>query len=191
MPTIKNIFTAISLASSVIAFGAHADSNAAKPSPANAGTPMSALPHPPMPGAQPNGQAHPMGAPAQSNIMTELNLTEPQKQKMLEWRKLQQQHMQDNMNSQANIEELAAADKFDESAVKALAEKLGTDTQKYYVEYAQKNHAFISSLTSEQREKMVTIQKQRKEQLQQMRERMKEQMKNTPPAGAIKPAPAK
>ncbi|HQQ63662.1 MAG TPA: Spy/CpxP family protein refolding chaperone [Pseudomonadales bacterium] len=155
------------------------------------------MPHPPMQpmaGSPPNGPAN-AGKPP-TNIMQELNLTEEQKQKMTDWRKLQQQHMQDTLGIQEKLEELASTDKPDNTAIKALAEKSGHDTEQYYLDYAEKNHAFIASLTPEQRKKMKEFQQQRKEQMQQMRDRMKQQMNatqkpaGTPPAAASTPAPA-
>lgn len=144
------------------------------------------------PAAQP---PHSMMQPGQppANPMTEIQLTAPQKLKMGAWRKLQQQHMQDMMKNQDTIEELASADKLDESAIKQAAEKMAAETQQYYVEYAQKHHDFLSSLTPEQREKMKTIRSERKQQMKMMRERMQQQMKNPPPEAAQKPAasPAK
>ena len=140
------------------------------------------------PAAQP---AHPMmqpGQPPAANPMTEMQLTAPQKLKMGAWRKLQQQHMQDMMKNQDSIEELASADKLDESAIKLAAEKMAAETQQYYVEYAQKHHEFLSSLTPEQRKKMKTIRNDRKQQMKMMRERMQQKIKTPPPEAATKPA---
>lgn len=199
----NNLLIALSLSTSLLALPVYAADNAAPAKPAAPATqpagkpPMPAMQNSPMmhPGAQPmaGSPPHGPGGPAApTNMMNELNLTEEQKQKMIDWRKLQQQHMQDTLATQEKLEALASADKPDNAAIKALADKSGSDTQKYYLDYADKNHAFISSLTPEQRKKMDEFQKQRKEQMQQMRDRMKQQMNGaapTPAAGAA-PAPA-
>src|SRR6478735_246375 len=69
------------------------------------------------PATKPTPPAIQQGQPP-ANPMTEMQLTAPQKLKMGAWRKLQQQHMQDLMKNQDVIEELASADKLDESAIK-------------------------------------------------------------------------
>lgn len=203
MPTFKKIAIAISLSSSLFAAGLHAEETA--PAAATKPAAMPAMPHPPMqasgmpgpggmhPPAMPAGQPHPNGPMngAQMSPASDLQLTDAQKQKMAEWRKVQQKHMQDNMTNQEAIEDLAAAEKMDNSAVKAAAEKMGAEAQKYYVEYAEKNHAFMASLSAEQRQKMQAMQKQRKEQMKQMREHMQQQMMVKPaPANPGAPAPA-
>jgi Spy/CpxP family protein refolding chaperone len=162
-----------------------ADNAQPSAAPATATPPATAKVDAPKPAAVPAAPGKPVASQVPPTAPPDpLQLTEPQKQKMADWRQLQQQHMQTMLQNQQTIEALSSAETYDAGKISKVAAELAEETKRYYEQYARKNRDFIDSLTPEQQAKAKQFREQRQQAMKQRLEQMKNSGNTTTPNAA-------
>lgn len=114
-------------------------------------------------------------------IYKQLNLTDDQKEQMKELHKQlrseakeeRKSHHEDAKADRQQMDQLIMAEKFDEDAVRKLAQKMADNKAEGQVKFAKARYEMMQILTPEQKAKFQELrQQQREKQMEKMKERV-------------------